>query len=88
MGESITKQVLDKYPHCHKSNTEVCIYVWEEVAKRKGFNNMKYDPMWIEMKQIIRDHKPEMITRERRKLVAPTPKQAEKEQEMWQQYAD
>jgi len=84
---TIIKYVLDKFPHCHKSNTEVCIYTWEEVARRKGLDAIVDDPVWIEMKAIIRDHKPEAITRKRREYTAPTPNQAKEEEHYRQKYS-
>jgi hypothetical protein len=88
MEESLVQYILDKYPHVHKSNTEVCIYLWEEVARRKGFNNMQYDPIWVEMKSIIRNHKPESIVRKRRDLVESTSKQKDQQQEYFNTYGN
>jgi len=80
--EEKLKYLFSQNPKLHESNTETCIRLWEYVAEARGTAFT-----WIEMKQIIREYHPETITRARRKLVEPTKKQREKEEEMHNIYS-
>jgi len=81
--EEKLKYLFSQSSQLHESNTETCFALWEFVAKSRGtdLNN------WFEMKLIMREYKPEAIVRARRKLVEPTKKQREKEEEMHNHYS-
>ena len=83
MSDELIKYVLNTYPHTNGNNTEICIYVWEEVAKRMGVQPTD----WLGMKSIMRKYKPETITRARRDLVKSTEAQREKAEEFRQKYS-
>lgn len=84
MNEKIIQYVLREHPHTNGNNTEICLYVWQEVAKRRGVST--HD--WLEMRSIIREYKPESITRKRRELVDSTQAQRVKEEEYIFKYAN
>ena len=75
--QNIVQHVLDTQPHTHGNNTELCISVWQEVARRRG--EMTWD--------IMRDYPPESITRKRRELVKSTKAQHEKGYKTWKHYS-
>lgn len=74
MNADLIQYVIDNFPHTRGNNTEICIAVWEEVARRRGVNPND----WYEMKKIIRDHKPEAVVRKRREIVKSTDAQVQK----------
>lgn len=74
---NIVQYVLDHNPHVHKNNTELCIEVWKEVARRKG--EMTWD--------IMRDYKPESIVRKRRELTVSTLEQSKKAYKTWKHFS-
>lgn len=75
--EEKLKYVLEQNPHTTSNNTEICIYFWEEIARRKEVNPND----WIEMKRIMRDYPPETITRARRHITKSNEPQKQKEQQ-------
>ena len=82
MNEEILNYVLKEYPHTNGNNTEICIYIWEEVAKRRGINMND----WTSMKSVIRSYKPEAVTRKRREKVESTVHQREEESKYQESY--
>lgn len=84
MNEELLNYVLKEYPHTNGNNTEICIALWEEVAKRRGINLND----WSSMKSIIRSYKPEAITRKRRATVKSTVFQREEETRYHEEYGN
>lgn len=82
MQDELIHFVLEKYPHTNGNNTEICIYLWEEVAKRRGVNPNN----WQEMKAIMRDYKPETVTRARRDIIKSTDKQIAMREQFVERY--
>ena len=80
--ESKLEYLFSVNPSLSDNNTEVCLALWEYVAKARGV----YE--WYDMKSIIREYPPESITRARRKLTESTDKQREKQEEYMREYAN
>jgi hypothetical protein len=88
--ENIVQHILDTQPHTHANNTELCIAVWKEVAKRR--NTFPYCTNGVQYAEhdffaVIRDYPPESITRKRRELVKSTKEQHEKGYQVYKHYA-
>lgn len=75
--ENIVSYILDTQPHTHGDNTELCIAVWQEIARRRG------EMTW----NIMRDYPPESITRKRRELIKSTKAQHERGYQVHKHYA-
>lgn len=72
--------VFNHYPEVKGSNTELYIKMLELSCKKRGVT------VPAEIKQFMREHKPEQIVRMRRKLVNSTQGQREEEQKYRQEY--
>ena len=64
--------LVKTYPGVSGNNTKICLTYWKYIAQQRGI----YFPSEIE--EIIRDYKPESITRKRREVVESTKEQSEK----------
>lgn len=73
--------VLSTYPDSSHDNTEFCLRFWETAAKQRGVDFPE------ELKQIIREYKPEALTRKRREKTESSPEQKAKAEEMREVYS-
>ena len=86
--ESIVKHILDTQSHTHGNNTELCIAVWTEVAKRRAaYTPPGEEPRYFDMVDAIRLYPPESLVHKRRELVKSTKAQHEKGYEVYKHYA-
>lgn len=74
------KYLLSIYPKAAEDNTEFCIKFWEMACEQRG---IEFPAM---LKDLIREYKPEAITRKRREFAKPTAEQLKKEEEYRDKY--
>ena len=80
--QKLVKWVYDNHPQAQGSNTELYIAFLESALASRGL-----EPLSLEVKGLMREYKPESITRARRAFAEPTEGQREEEVNYINQYS-
>lgn len=72
--------IISQFPDTTKDNTEFCIKFWEMACQSRGIEFPE------SLKAIIRDYKPEAVTRKRREFTESTIGQRKQEDKYFETY--
>jgi hypothetical protein len=88
-AEQLVEYVGNKLPHTKNNNTEMVISCIEEIASRKGYNNIQYDDIWMLVKEILRikGYNFQSLIRVRSDIFGTSPEQKEEEYKYWKNYS-